>query len=172
MAESLARLAADEGLPLEPGQEQALGDALPSWRPFAEVPAALAELRRRGWRLALLSNSDPDLLAASARQIAVEVDLRVSAAEARSYKPAHGHWLRFWELSGVTPGRHVHVAASLFHDIAPAAELGVPAVWINRPDDVTNRIDGRTTLACAAELTDLSPLPDTLDRLVAERPGV
>jgi 2-haloacid dehalogenase len=26
----------------------------------------------------------------------------------------------------------VHVAASLFHDIAPARELGLPTVWINR----------------------------------------
>ena len=33
---------------------------------------------------------------------------------------------------------HVHVAQSLFHDIAPANELGIPSIWINRlgePDD-------------------------------------
>ena len=29
-------------------------------------------------------------------------------------------------------GRHVHVAASHFHDIVPANELGLPSVWINR----------------------------------------
>jgi FMN phosphatase YigB (HAD superfamily) len=27
---------------------------------------------------------------------------------------------------------HVHVAGSLFHDVAPAAELGLPTIWINR----------------------------------------
>ena len=27
---------------------------------------------------------------------------------------------------------HVHVGASLYHDVAPAIELGLPTVWINR----------------------------------------
>jgi len=57
------------------------------------------------------------------------------------------------------PGRHVHVAASLFHDIAPAQELGIPAVWINRLDETSD-------LPREAELTDLAELPDTLDRIV------
>jgi FMN phosphatase YigB (HAD superfamily) len=51
------------------------------------------------------------------------------------------------------------VAASLFHDIAPAADLDLRAVWINR-------LDERSTLPRAAELTDLSRLPGTLDALV------
>ena len=34
--------------------------------------------------------------------------------------------------SAVAPERHVHVAASLFHDIVPATELGLTSVWINR----------------------------------------
>jgi 2-haloacid dehalogenase len=28
--------------------------------------------------------------------------------------------------------RHVHVGASLYHDIAPAIRLGLRTVWINR----------------------------------------
>jgi FMN phosphatase YigB (HAD superfamily) len=51
------------------------------------------------------------------------------------------------------------VAASLFHDIAPAQELGVTAVWINRLGETSD-------LPRAAELKDLSRLPDVLDELV------
>jgi len=159
MAAALAGVAEAEGREIPEQREDVLAESLPGWPAFAEVPAALRELRRRGWKLALLSNTDPDLLAASIRQIGVEADLTVTAREAGSYKPAHGHWVRFRELSAADPSRHVHVAASAFHDLAPCAELGIPAVWINR-------LGERSDLPRAAELPDLSQLPDILDGLV------
>lgn len=91
--------------------------------------------------------------------IGVQPDLAITAAEAGSYKPAHGHWNVFRERSGADLDRHVHVGASLFHDIAPAAELGIPAVWINR-------LGEKSDLLRAAELPDLSDLPATLEGLV------
>ncbi len=159
LAESLMRVAHREGLELQDDDREALGDSLPTWPPFAEVPGALAELRTRGWRLAILSNTDPDLLDASLEAIGVPVDLRITAREAGSYKPARGHWDRFFERSGAARERHVHVAASLFHDIAPSRELAITAVWINRLGEVSD-------LPRAAELPDLSRLPDTLEELV------
>jgi 2-haloacid dehalogenase len=65
------------------------------------------------------------------------------------------------EQTGADPSRHVHVAASLFHDVEPAHELGVPCVWINR---LGEQARGEP----AAELPDLSDLPDTLDRVLPE----
>jgi 2-haloacid dehalogenase len=159
LAESLERVAHREGLELAEEDREALAASLPSWPPFPEVPAALAELRRRGWRLAILSNTDPGLLDASLEQIGVPVDLRITAAEAGSYKPAPGHFERFFERSGAERERHVHVAASLFHDIEPCARLGLRAVWINRLGESSD-------LPRAAELADLSELPDVLDLLV------
>jgi 2-haloacid dehalogenase len=164
LAETLAGVAAEAGLPLADDRRQALADSLPSWPPFPEVPAALEALRARGWRLGILSNTDPDLLAASVGNIGVPVDVRVTAAEAGSYKPAHGHWRYFFEQTGADWDRHVHVAASLSHDIAPCAELGLTAVWVNRVGDATDR-GGERDLPRAAELPDLAALPDTLDRL-------
>jgi 2-haloacid dehalogenase len=161
LAEALALLASEEGLGLPPGAEGALGDSLPSWRPFPEVPGALAEVRGRGFRLVPLSNTDPDFLAASLERIGVPVDGQVTAADAGSYKPAPGHWDRFFERFGAERERHVHVAASLFHDIAPAERLGLRAVWINR-------LGERSDLPRAAELRDLSRLPDVLEDLVPE----
>jgi 2-haloacid dehalogenase len=160
LIEGLARVANAEGLTIPPGRETTLADALPSWPPFPEVPGSLAELRARGWRIAILSNTDPDYLEASLGHIGVPVDLRVVASEIGSYKPAPGHWEVFFERSGADRSRHIHVAASLFHDIEPCARLGIPSVWIDREAEITS-------LPMAARLTDLTDLPDTLDRLVA-----
>ncbi len=159
LMETLELLAQSEGLPLADDNAAALSDSLPSWTPFPEAPGALAELRRRGWRLGILSNTDPDFLAASLAAIGVPVDATVTARDAGSYKPSHGHWRRFFELAPDARGRHAHVAASLFHDIAPAAELGLSAVWINRLDETSD-------LPRAAELVDLSTLPEALEELV------
>jgi 2-haloacid dehalogenase len=159
MQQAVGLLAADEGLSLAPEDEYSLADSLPSWRPFPEVPGALAELRGRGFKLAILSNTDPELLDASLERIGVTVDARVTAAEAGSYKPATGHWDYFFEHNDAERENHVHVAASLYHDIEPAARLGLKAVWINRLHESSD-------LPREAELRDLSRLPDVLDEVV------
>jgi len=159
LKESLVLLADHEGLTLPEAEQHALAESLPSWPVFPDVPPALAELHERGWRLVPLSNTDADLLAASLESIGVPFDGSIVAGEIGSYKPAHGHWTAFAERFQPEPGRHVHVAASLFHDIAPAEQLGLPAVWINRLGETSD-------LPRAAELTDLSDLPDSLDRIV------
>ena len=158
-ARTLRAMAAIEGLPLASADEYALADSLPTWPAFPEVPGALRTLRENGWRLAILSNTDPDLLAASLVHIGVPIDLQITAADAGSYKPAAGHWQRFFERTAADRARHVHVGASPFHDIAAAHELGLTAVWINR-------LGESSPLPRAAELVDLSRLPETLDRLV------
>jgi 2-haloacid dehalogenase len=142
------------------GEESGLGESLPRWQPFLEVRAALSEARDRGWKLAILSNTDPDYIAASKDLLGVPFDETIVASEIGSYKPALRHWQEFASRTGADPARHVHVAASLFHDIAPANELGLPSIWINRLGETPGP---RPT----AELPDLAGLPETLDRLVA-----
>jgi 2-haloacid dehalogenase len=139
----------------------ALADSLPGWQPFPEVRGALEELRRRGWRLGILTNSDRDLIEASKRLIGVPFEETVVASEIHSYKPAHKHWREFADLSCADPARYVHVAQSHFHDIVPATELGIPNVWINR-------LAERREPAPTRELADLTSLPDVLDELVPE----
>jgi len=140
--------------------EEALAEALPSWAPFSEVPAALEEARARGWKLAALSNTDREFIEASLSRIGVPFDISIVASEIGSYKPAHRHWLRFFDETGVPRDRHVHVAQSHFHDITPAAELGLRSIWINRYGE-------QHDLPPTRELPDLSRLPETLDELVA-----
>jgi 2-haloacid dehalogenase len=141
------------------GQEDALATSLPGWPVFPEVPTALAAARADGWRLAILSNTDPDLIEASKAEIGVPFDETVVASEIGSYKPAHRHWQEFIRRTGADPIGHVHVAASLFHDIAPAHELGLRTIWINRLGETPDPEPDR-------ELPDLSRLPETLEELV------
>ncbi len=157
--EALWGIAGEEAVTLNRDETTALADSLPGWPPFPEVKAALEELRRRDWQLAILSNSDRDLIAASQERLGVPFELAVVAGEIHSYKPAHAHWERFFEESGAARDRHAHVAASLFHDIAPARELGLTSVWINRLGEEARPAPTR-------ELNDLEPLPETLDELV------
>ncbi|MDX6481945.1 MAG: 2-haloacid dehalogenase [Gaiellaceae bacterium] len=153
MAIALARL----GAPAD--EHDALGRALPDWEPFPEVPAALEEVRPRGWRLAILSNTDRDLIDASVVRLGVSVDETIVASELGSYKPAPAHWEKFFARTGADRARHVHVAASLFHDIAPATMLGLRTVWINRLGEAPEPQPD-------VELTSLDGLADALDMLV------
>jgi 2-haloacid dehalogenase len=159
MSEALIRLAEEESLAMPEGESEALVRALPNWEPFPEVPEALAEVRHRGWNLVILSNTDRDLIEESMKRIGVPIDLAIVAGELRSYKPALAHWEHFFEVTTADKDHHVHVAASLVHDIAPARELELKTVWINRLGEKAEPKPDR-------ELTDLSKLPDTLDELV------
>ena len=157
---TLERVAQESGMPLPEGESGALARSLPDWPPFPEVPDALRELRKRGWQLAILSNSDRELIAASMRRLGVPFDLAIVAEDVRSYKPEQGHWQHFFEVTTAHRDHHVHVAASLFHDIAPANELVLTSVWVNR-------LGEKADLEPTREISDLAPLPDVLDELVS-----
>ncbi len=159
MAEVLWRVAAAERLVVPDGRADAMGESLPDWPVFPEVPDALRALRERGWRLAILSNTDADLLDISLAAIGVDPDARVVASDIGSYKPAPGHWEAFFERTGAVREAHVHVAASLFHDVEPAARLGLRCVWINRQGESSD-------LPRAGELPDLAGLPAVLEHLI------
>jgi len=151
MTEAMRRLGAPAG------EEEALARSLPDWLPFPEVPGALAEAHERGWKLVILSNTDRDFIEASMRRLGVPFECAIVASEVGSYKPGLVHWSTFERDVGRLPD--VHVAASLFHDIGPAGELGLPSVWINRLGETGGPRPTR-------ELSDLRGLAATLDELV------
>ena len=141
---------------LEVADADALGRSLPGWPVFPEVPGALESARERGWKLAILSNTDRDFIEASITSIDVPFELAIVASEIGSYKPALGHWRAFEQRIGRPPD--VHVAASHFHDVVPATTLGIPTVWINRRLETGEPRPTR-------ELPSLEGLSDTLDEL-------
>jgi 2-haloacid dehalogenase len=154
MTDAMRKLGAPEE------EASGLAEALPSWEPFPEVRPALEDARSRGWKLAILSNTDRDFIEASMSRIGVPFELAIVASEIGSYKPEHRHWSRFFEETAAPRETHGHVPQSNFHDIVPANELELRSIWINRYGE---RHDPPPT----PELADLSPLAETLDGLVA-----
>jgi 2-haloacid dehalogenase len=155
---ALERLEEETGLTLPEGEGSALARSLPDWPVFDDVHPGLSEAHDRGWKLGILSNTDRDLIDASMAAIAVPFDLAIVAGEIGSYKPAHAHWEVFRQRVGADVA-HVHVAQSLFHDIQPASELGIPSIWINRLDEPADERPNVT-------LTGVHVLADALDSLV------
>jgi 2-haloacid dehalogenase len=156
---SLERLATETGLTLPEGEASVLAHSLPSWPVFEDVHPGLTEARSRGWRLGILSNTDRDLIDASIEALGVPFEISIVAGEIGSYKPAHRHWEVFYERTGADPAGHVHVAQSVFHDIAPAAALGIPSIWINRLGEPDDARPERT-------LSGVAHLADALDAVV------
>jgi 2-haloacid dehalogenase len=111
---------------------RSLPDSLPNWKPWPDTVAALTQLKTR-FRLAILSNVDDDLFAATRPQLGVEFDEVITAQEAQAYKPS----LKLFELalSRVNAPAHrvLHVGQSIHHDVIPAQALGLATVWVNRP---------------------------------------
>ena len=111
---------------------RSLPDSLPQWKPWPDTVAALRELKKR-FRLAIISNVDNDLFAATQPQLGVEFDQVITAQQAKAYKPS----LKIFELAlsrvGTPAHRILHIGQSLYHDVLPAQSLGLATVWVNRP---------------------------------------
>jgi 2-haloacid dehalogenase len=106
-----------------PPELRSLEDSLPSWKPWPDTVEALRELQNR-FRLAIISNIDDDLFAATRPQIGVEFSHVVTAQQARAYKPASNIFELALSRIGVPAQRVLHVGQSLYHDVIPARLLG------------------------------------------------
>ena len=101
------------------------------WPPFPDSVEALQRLSER-YRLAIVSNVDDKLFAATSERLGVRFAEIVTAEQVRSYKPAHAHFHEVLRRLGLPRDRVLHVAQSLYHDVGPARELGLPCVWVDR----------------------------------------
>jgi 2-haloacid dehalogenase len=149
------------GVRIPTGAESALVAGWPRLPVFADCGPALAALVAAGWKLAILTNCDDDLFAATAPRLPVPFDLVVTAEQVRGYKPDLGHFRRFAELTGASPATWVHVANSWVHDILPAARMGVRSVWVDR--DIT----GHPAKIAERRITSMRRLPETVADVAA-----
>ncbi len=132
------RLGEDLGVDVSPELANAIGASIGTWPPFPDSVEALAELKRH-CTLIVLSNVDRQSFAGSASLLGDPFDAVLTAEDIGSYKPSLRNFaalMAYVDSTGGT-GKHLHVAQSLFHDHAPAKELGLPTVWINRRSSKT-----------------------------------
>ena len=118
------------GFPVTPEQRSVLTDSVPYWRPFPDTLDGLRSLATR-YRLAIISNIDDDLFAATARQLGGLITDVVTAEQARSYKPQIGIFETAMRRLGVSPAEVTHVAEGV-SEVGPARRLGCATVWIRR----------------------------------------
>jgi 2-haloacid dehalogenase len=124
------------------------------WPAFPDSPRALKALSRK-YKLAIVSNVDDDLFVYSARKLEAPFEWVITAQQVKSYKPAPAHFQAAFERMGLPRAKILHVAQSLFHDIATARSLGLSTVWVNR-----RHAKGGTGATPPAEATPDLEVPD------------
>ena len=158
LREVMATIGTELGFRCTEPELECLADSLPGWPVFPDVAGALAALKTR-YKLAVISNVDDDLFAGTTQAIGVDFDAVITAEQVRSYKPSPRNFDAAARRMTVEKQRWLHVAESLYHDIAPANRLGIPCVWVNR----TNRGGGTRRADAVPDLV----VPDlaTLERM-------
>jgi 2-haloalkanoic acid dehalogenase type II len=130
---SLGETFAHFGLDGDPKLIARYFDAFPRFRLYPDVPATLDRLATR-CRLALVSNIDDDLLAAT--PLGRTFDLVCTAERARGYKPDGALFRYLIEQAGQRFGAGtddiLHSGQSQFTDMVGAKPLGLTVAWINR----------------------------------------
>ena len=101
-------------------------------RPLGDVESLLAELRRRGYKLGVLTNLDDRQFEVAHRGFTQPFDLFVTADRIRAHKPDLWHFRAFQRLAQVRRHDWVHVASDWRHDIVPAEVFGIQRVWLDR----------------------------------------
>jgi 2-haloacid dehalogenase len=134
LARGLAGLCAELDIRPDPDELAAFGGSVADWPAFPDSTEALARLHER-FELAVITNCDDDLFAASNRRLGVDFDFVITAQQAGGYKPSHRNFELAFERIGRPRDRILHVAQSLFHDHVPAKALGLTTAWINRRHD-------------------------------------
>ena len=124
--------------------------------PHPDTPAALARLRTR-YRLAIISNTDDDLIAGTVAAIGTPIDFVITAQQAGAYTPDHSLFEHAHGKMGVTKDETIHVAMEQFADLKVCKEFGIRSVWIGREGEPLN-----PEWSPDAALPDLSALHELL----------
>lgn len=145
------------GLEYRESDGDALVEAVPTFGPFPEVPDALRALKSR-YEIAIISNTDDNLIARNVENIGVEFDHVITAQQAGAYKPDRQTFEHAFKTIGVEPSQVIHTAQGWEYDHIPTRDLGLRRrVWINRYGR-----PGSADYQPYDELPDLSGLPALL----------
>lgn len=112
-------------------EANSLPESLKTWRPFPDSNAALQKLQTK-YKLAVISNTDDALFAATSKHFAIKFDEVVTAEQAEAYKPSTEPFLLALKRLGLPREQVLHVGQSVHHDVLPAKSLGMATVLVTR----------------------------------------
>ncbi|KAF8761783.1 HAD-like protein [Rhizoctonia solani] len=128
-----------------PELDQAFGQSIRNWRPFPDTCTALAKLSKY-YKLAILSNVDNETFKHTVQKLESEgakFSQIVTAQDVGSYKPDERNFLyalkEIKKNFGIEKEEVLVTAQSLFHDHAPANNLGLKSSWIARENVTIGR---------------------------------
>jgi 2-haloalkanoic acid dehalogenase type II len=133
------RLAAEWEIAASEADHRAFGGSVGDWPAFADSAASLSYLKQF-YKLVILSNVDRNSFAESGKRLGVAFDAIYTAEDIGTYKPDlrnFRYMIQALERAGHAERDILHVAQSLFHDHAPANEIGLASAWIDRHGDVS-----------------------------------
>lgn len=152
LEQSLRAAAAQERLELPSPTAGVLREAWKDMDAFSDTAGALRAIKADGWSVAVLTNCDDDLFATTIPKLGVGVDEIVTAEQIRSYKPRPAHFHEFARRTGADRTNWVHAANSWVHDIVPARQFGLTAVWVDRDASGHDPTVATTRISSMAEL--------------------
>jgi 2-haloacid dehalogenase len=123
---------------------------------YPDVPDTLSELRKAGYRTAILSNGSPEMLADAVASAGIGglLEAVLSVEEVGVFKPAPPVYGLIEARLGVPAAETLFVSANGW-DAAFATGFGLTAVWVNRAAAPLERLPWRP----AHSLPDLAALP-------------
>jgi len=121
------------GVELTPDRQQRLMDAYLTLETFPDVRPGLEPLKRKGVRLAILSNGEPNMLRAAAQHAGILplLDDIISADEVGTFKPSP----LVYNLASTRmsiPAVEIGFVSSNSWDIAGAGSAGLRTFWVQR----------------------------------------
>ncbi len=137
-----------------------LADSIRHWPAFPDTAPALRRLKA-SYKLAVVSNIDDDLFDAPRQKLGLStvggLDELVTAQQVNSYKPGHAHFTQALARLNLRPNQLLIAACSLYHDIKPANDLGIPTCHVDRRQlGASGRAEATPTMTVRsiAELAD------------------
>jgi len=127
---SLAYTLERAGVPHTQEEVRSLVAEIERLQPFPDAVAALTRLKRK-YRLAILSNGDPDMLEAIKPHLGIAFDPVISVAEAGSFKPHAAVYRKAAEIVAARPEEILFVANHAF-DCVGAKASGMRAAFVDR----------------------------------------
>lgn len=134
-AMALDYVARRHGLEISQALRQNLCAAWDRLTPWPDAVQAIADLKARGIKTAVLSNGDQDMLEAVVAHIKAPFDHVLSSETCGVYKPHPDIYALPETILGVPTEATIHVAGSA-NDVLGAKAFGMTCIWSNRLGDV------------------------------------